>query len=81
MQMNEKLQKDLSSLENMIAIQKDCVIAGDPSKEYMHGMLNGLICAHSVFSGDPPNFVSLGYRKPIRSNIRHKSKQRRPTHK
>jgi len=74
--MNEDLQKKLSSLENLIAIQKDCLERG-----YMHGMLNGLIIAHSVFSGDPPDFVSLGYRKPIRSNIRHKSKQRRPTHK
>jgi hypothetical protein len=72
MQMNEKLQKDLSSLENMIAIQKDCVLIGDPSKEYMHGMLNGLICAHSVFSGDPPNYHSAIFRKK-RKNVRHKS--------
>jgi hypothetical protein len=74
--MNERLQKDLSTLENMIGIQTDCVIAGDPSVQYMHGMLNGLICAHSIFadSHDPDFYI-----RPIRkkhAKIRHKSNKR-----
>lgn len=68
--MNEKLQKALSGIENMISIQKDCLERG-----YMHGMLNGLICAHSVISGDNPKFVGVPRRRPNRIKIRHKSKQ------
>jgi hypothetical protein len=68
--MNEKLQKALSDIENMIAIQKDCLERG-----YMHGMLNGLICAYSAISGDDPKFADVPRRKPNRINIRHKSRQ------
>jgi len=72
--MNEKLQKHLSQLENLIGIQTESVHAGDPSVNYMHGMLNGLICAHSVIAECNPQYVS---RPPRRSNlnIRHKSQQ------
>lgn len=70
--MNERLQKDLSSLENLIGIQRDCVIAGDPSVQYMHGMLNGLICAHAIFSDTDPDYHDRGCR-PKRIKIRHKS--------
>ena len=69
--MNNKLQKNLSQLENLIYMQEQSVVAGYPEVNYMHGMLNGLICAHSVFSGQPPNF----YSKPKRRRptvIRHK---------
>jgi hypothetical protein len=68
--MNEKLQKALSDIENMIAIQKDCLERG-----YMHGMLNGLICAYSAVSGEEPKFARVPGRKPNRINIRHKSRQ------
>lgn len=68
--MNEKLQKALSDVENMIAIQKDCLERG-----YMHGMLNGLICAYSAMTGENPKFVDVPRRKPNRINIRHKSRQ------
>ena len=72
--MNEKLQKQLSCLENMIGIQSDSVYVGGTGVNYMHGMLNGLICAHSVFAECEPQFVS---RPPRRHNlnIRHKSQQ------
>lgn len=68
--MNRSLQKALSAIENMIGIQRDCLERG-----YMHGMLNGLICAHSAISGDEPDFVELPRRKPTRINIRHKSRR------
>ena len=70
--MNEKLQKDLSSLEGLIGIQKDSVISGDPSVQYMHGMLNGLICAYSIFADVEPAYYSMPRRKK-RIDIRHKS--------
>jgi hypothetical protein len=68
--MNKKLQKALSDLENMIAIQTDCLERG-----YMHGMLNGLICAYATISGEDPKFARVPGRKPNRLNIRHKSRQ------
>lgn len=67
--MNSDLQSKLSSLENLIRIQHDCLDAG-----YMHGMLNGLIMAHSVFTDDIPRFVSK-YKQP--TNIRHKQRKKR----
>jgi hypothetical protein len=67
--MKNDLQSKLSSLENLIKIQTDCLDAG-----YMHGMLNGLIIAHSVFTGDTPNFVSK-YKQP--TQIRHKKRKKR----
>jgi len=72
--MNEKLQKQLSSLENLIGTQSDSVYVGGSGVNYMHGMLNGLICAHSVFAECEPAFVE---RPPRRwdSKIRHKSQQ------
>jgi hypothetical protein len=72
--MNEKLQKDLSTLERLIGIQTDCIHAHDPSVQYMHGMLNGLICAHSVFADCEPKYMSKPHRIHGR-NIRHKSMQ------
>ncbi len=74
--MNEKLQKDLSCLENLIGIQTDCVISGDPSVQYMHGMLNGLICAHSIFADIDPDFHERPRRKK-RIKVRHKSNESR----
>ena len=67
--MNSDLQSRLSSLENLIKIQRDSLDAG-----YMHGMLNGLIVAHSVFTDDTPHFVSK-YKQP--TNIRHKNRKKR----
>lgn len=68
--MNRDLQKALSDIENMIAIQRDCLERG-----YMHGMLNGLICAYTTISGEDPKFARLPGRKPNRIRIRHKSRQ------
>jgi hypothetical protein len=68
--MNEKLQKHLSTLENLIGIQKGCILPGDSSVQYMHGMLNGIILAHAVISESNPKFFNM----PKRHNsIRHKS--------
>jgi len=69
--MNEKLQQSLSELERLISTQKDCVIVGYPEASYMHGMLNGMILAHSIFDKSTPNF----YSKPRRRKgpaVRHK---------
>jgi hypothetical protein len=55
----------------MIGIQKDFVIIGGHGVNYMHGMVNGMIAAHSVFSEENPNFVSRPFRR--RTHIRHKS--------
>ena len=67
--MKADLQFKLSSLENLIKIQTDCLAAG-----YMHGILNGLIIAHSVFTGDTPKFISK-YKQP--TQIRHKQRKKR----
>jgi len=47
--MNSELQAKLSSLEQLMGIQRDSLADG-----YMHGMLNGLIVAHSVFADSRP---------------------------
>jgi hypothetical protein len=65
--MNSDLQSKLSSLENLIKIQTDCLEAG-----YMHGMLNGLKVAHSVFTGDRPLFYTK-HKQPTK--IRHKKRK------
>ena len=51
-------------LENLIGIQHDSLDHG-----YMHGMLNGLICAHSVFTGDRPKYACKPHSK---TKVRHK---------
>ena len=71
--MNNNLQKQLLTLEDLIRIQRDSVYDHAPAIQYMHGMLNGLICAHSVISGDTPQYVSRLRKKPS-LKIRHKSK-------
>ena len=73
--MNEKLQKHLSQIENCIGIQRDCLIPGDSSFPYMHGMLNGLICAHSIIAECSPTYNTAA-NNPLRykseTKIRHK---------
>jgi hypothetical protein len=70
--MNEKLQRQLSAIENCIKIQKDCIINGTPEMPYMHGMANGLIVAHAIVAElHEPKFVSRP-RRPYGRNIRHK---------
>ena len=61
--MQVELQSKLSKLEDLIRIQHDSLERG-----YMHGMLNGLIIAHSVFSGQGPAFISM---PKTRNKIRH----------
>lgn len=70
--MNEKLQKQLSSIESCIGIQRDCIIAGDSSYAYMRGMLNGIIFVHSVLVDEEPNYHCVPRKKKNRT-IRHKS--------
>jgi hypothetical protein len=68
--MNKTLQEKLDSLEGLIGVQRDSLERG-----YMHGMLNGLICAHAIFSDSSPQYARVSHRKPNRINIRHKSRQ------
>jgi len=70
--MNKSLQQKLSSLEDLIAIQKNSVVAGGQATQYMHGMANGMILAHAIFSDSAPKYVSRP-RKPYGRNVRHKS--------
>ena len=72
--MNEKLQKKLSTLEGMISIQRDCVSEGYPGVDYMHGMLNGLICAHALFADSTPRYHTRPFRRRD-TKVRHKIKQ------
>ena len=71
--MDERLQKDLSTLEGLIGIQRDCVIEGSLGVDYMHGMLNGLICAHATFADCSPKYLSRPYKYRHGKKIRHKS--------
>jgi hypothetical protein len=66
--MSDKLRDKIVTLERLIGIQTDSLESG-----YMHGMLNGLIVAHSVIANQSPDFVSLP--KP-KTHIRHKSRKR-----
>ena len=68
--MQTDLQSKLSQLEDLIKIQRDSLERG-----YMHGMLNGLICAHSVVSGLTPCYTSLDRNR--KNNVRHKKSYRK----
>lgn len=71
--MNKTLQEKLCILEGLIGTQKQSVIAGHPSTDYMHGMANGMILAHSIFADSKPMYVKHPYRrKRTRTKIRHK---------
>jgi hypothetical protein len=70
--MNKDLTKKLTSLESLIAVQRQTVDNRNPSVDYMHGMLNGLIVAHSVFSETSPIFHVINRRRRDRK-VRHKS--------
>ena len=65
--MQTDLQRKQSQLEDLIKIQHDCLEPG-----YMHGMLNGLICAHSIISEQSPEYVTLNKNRNSKNNIRHK---------
>lgn len=69
--MNEDLQRKLSSLEGLIATQKDCINPTHISADYMHGMANGMIMAHSIFADQQPDFV-IRPRRHYNRNVRHK---------
>lgn len=74
--MNNQLQKGLSDLENLILIQRSCIINGDPSFDYMHGMINGMLCAHSCFTKHTPVYYTINNRAYKNKNrIRHKAKK------
>lgn len=71
--MNKTLQQKLDVLESLIGTQKDFVVRGGHGVDYMHGMANGMILAHSIFSdGHNPKFISRP-RKAYGRIIRHKS--------
>lgn len=64
--MQHSLQKSLSNLESIISIQLNCL-----SDNYMLGMANGLICAHSVLTGTNPAYVTKKSRAN-KTRVRHK---------
>ena len=70
--MNKDLQIKLSQVEALIGIQKDCLYENGEPLDYMHGMLNGLICAHSVLTNTSPRYYT---RPKRRTKIRHKGKK------
>lgn len=69
--MNNELQKRLSSLEQLIETQKNCIPGAGNATGYMHGMANGMILAHAVFIDESPRYVSRP-RRIWNKNIRHK---------
>lgn len=74
--MNEDLQRKLAKIENLILIQRDCISGSLPQIDYMHGMLNGLICAHSIFVQEQPKYHTIS-RNRKKTQIRHKNGKRR----
>lgn len=66
--MQADLQFKLSRLEDLIKIQRDNL-----EKGYMHGMLNGLICAHSVVTGLNPCYATLLSNR--KNKVRHKGRK------
>lgn len=71
--MQKDLQKRLSDLENLIGIQSDCLPNGGDYTDYMYGLYNGLIIAHSCFADDRPIFKRAPNIRKYK--IRHKSKK------
>jgi hypothetical protein len=69
--MNEFLQKTLSKLEDMISTQKDCMVGCGDAVDYMHGMANGMILAHSMFTDQSPKYIQRP-RRPYGRIVRHK---------
>ena len=71
--MNKDLQDRLSSLEGLIGIQKGCVSSG----EYMHGMANGMILAHHIFTAgrgrnEDCRYVTVTKKRRKNVKVRHK---------
>lgn len=65
--MQHNLQRKLSKLEEIVKIQRNCLTRGD---DYMLGMLNGLICAHSVLTGNNPDYACKSPKS--KNHVRHK---------
>ena len=66
MQLN--LLKKVTSLEQCIRLQRNSLEQG-----YMHGMLNGLICAHSIITGGNPHYACVPHKK---NKIRYKKNKK-----
>lgn len=74
--MNERLQKDLTALEEYICIQKNCMSGNMPETTYSYyqGMYNGMIFSHSIFDRSEPHYMKAR-RKTCGNKIRHKCKK------
>jgi hypothetical protein len=48
--------KERKELDNLIRIQKDSVVIDGKVDDYMHGLLNGLICANAVIDSQGANY-------------------------
>jgi hypothetical protein len=70
--MNKTLQEKLSLLESLIGTQKNCIDGSGNAVDYMHGMANGMILAHSMFTDQSPKYVSRP-RRPYGRIVRHKN--------
>jgi len=70
--MNEDLQKKLSSLASLIKTQRHCMEDAGSAVDYMHGMANGMILAHSIFCDESPKYISRP-RRPYGRVVRHKN--------
>lgn len=78
--MNDRLQKGLSSIENILAIQ--LTFAQDTDKgmsicaDYQSGIYNGLILAHSIFADvNDVKFHKRKHTNKTKNKIRHKGKK------
>lgn len=73
--MNETLQKNLTAIENSIAIQRNCIPTDNANQRaYMVGMLNGMIFSKSIFTSEAPTYYSNTVVK-TKNKIRHKNKR------
>lgn len=53
----------IGKLNNIIKIQGNCI-----TDEYMRGMMNGLILARSIITGDEPEYINPDGKMDIKAN-------------
>jgi len=67
----------ITDLTRYIRIQRDCISNNDPSHDYMHGMLNGMIFSQSILTNTTPKYHESKKKNSVR--VRHKmSKNKLP---
>ena len=69
----------ISDLTRYIRIQRDCIHNNDPSHDYMHGMLNGMLFSQSILTNTTPKYHVSKRKRRNYVKVRHKmSKNKQP---